>query len=302
MTMPNFLMIGAPKAGTSSIYYYLKQHPQIYMSPEKEPHFFALENQNVEFKGPGDQQRFRNAVTRLEDYQKLFESVSGEIAIGEASTTYLSSATAANRIKHYLPHAKLIAILRNPVDAAYASFLHLIRDGDETITNFAMALQAEENRFAQNWEGIWHYKRRGFYYAQIKRYFELFEKEQLRIYRYEDFKANSTRVLQDIFQFLEVDDQFTPDQSAQYNVSGMPKSSTLNQLLVKPNPLKSVVTSLLPQKTRGYLSNRLKDWNFNQYQKPQLSLAVRQSLLKEYREDILKLQDLTKLNLSEWLN
>jgi hypothetical protein len=299
--MPNFLIIGAPKAGTSSLYYYLSQHPQIYMSPVKEPHFFTYENEIINFKGPGDKERLREAVTSLEDYQKLFQSVSGEIAIGEASTTYLSSVKAPQRIKSHLPEVKLIAILRNPVDAAYASFLHQVRDGDEILTDFALALQQEEKRIRQNWEGIWHYKTRGFYYAQLKRYFELFKREQIRIYCYEDLQENSLSVLKDIFSFLQVNPNFLPNINEKYNVSAMPKFSVLNKLMVKPNYLKSTVNLLLSKEIREIIATKIKNWNYGGCQKPQISSNIREKLKREYREDILNLQDLIQKDLSLWL-
>ncbi len=300
MVLPNFLTIGAPKAGTSAIYYYLKQHPQIYMSPVKEPHFFALENHSLNFQGPGDKDRFRDAVTQLEEYEKLFANVSREVAIGEASTTYLSSETAPLRIKHYIPDVKLIAILRNPVDAAYASFLHLVRDGDEPLADFGLALEAEEKRVRQNWEGIWHYQRRGFYAEQLERYFQHFDRDRLKVYRYDDFKANPNVVLRDIFEFLEVDPGFMPDMSAKYNVSAMPKNPLLNKMMVKPNPLKSAINMALPKTMRSAIATRLKHWNF-QDKKPPLSPELRDRLHQNYREDMLKLQDLIQQDLSEWL-
>ena len=125
MIMPNFLLIGAAKAGTSSLYGYLKQHPQIYMSPIKEPRFFALEGETLNFNGPtrGINQ---TSINTLEAYSQLFQKVTTEKAIGEASTIYLSSPKAPERIKHYLPDVKLIAILRDPSERAFSSYMHLV--------------------------------------------------------------------------------------------------------------------------------------------------------------------------------
>ncbi len=243
MTMPNFLIVGAPKAGTSSIYAYLKQHPDVYMSPVKEPHFFMLDNKKAAFQGPGDSDRFKSAVHRLEDYQRLFDGVRDEVAIGEASTTYLGSHVAAAQIKRCLPNAKIIAILRHPVDAAYASFLHLARDGDELQKSFSAALQAEKERIEMNWDPIWHHTKRGFYYSQVERYYQLFGKEQVKVYLYENFKQNPQSILQDMFAFLGVDKAFVPNMSTKYNVSKMPRSVALNRLLLKPNPFKKTVSS-----------------------------------------------------------
>jgi hypothetical protein len=107
--------------------------------------------------------------------------------------------------------------------------------------------------------------------------------------------------LQDIFQFLEVDDKFIPDMSERYNVSGMPQNSTLNKLMVKPNPIKSTINQMLPKEIRRGISNRLKQWNFRGYKKPPMPPEIRQQLLREYREDILKLQELIHHDLSHWL-
>ena len=299
--LPNFLIIGAPKAGTTSLYGYLQQHPQIYMSPVKEPHFFTFEGEKINFAGPGDQERLQGAVTTIEQYRQLFDQVREEIAIGEASTTYLSSAKAVSRIRYYLPQVKIIAILRNPIDAAYASFLHLIRDGDETITDFVLALKQEEKRIQQNWDGLWHYQSRGFYYSQVKSYFDTFDRQQIKIYLYEDFQTNCDTFLQDLWQFLGVDDSFIPDMTQQLNVSAIPKNNTLNKLLMRPNGLKSAIKSLLPITIRSYLADQLKNWNYNQYQKPEMSPEIRTQLTLTYKEDILKLQELIEQDLSHWL-
>ncbi|NEO03736.1 MAG: hypothetical protein F6K50_53185 [Moorea sp. SIO3I7] len=102
MTMPNFLIIGAAKAGTTSIYRYLKQHPQIYMSPAKEPRFFAFEGENLDFRGLGDEKEADSIVTNIDDYRALFKKVNNQVAIGEASTSYLYIAKSVERIKYYI--------------------------------------------------------------------------------------------------------------------------------------------------------------------------------------------------------
>jgi len=222
MTMPNFLLMGAAKAGTTALYQYLKQHPQIYMSPVKEPHFFAYEGRKPNTQGPGD--TANDSIITLKEYLALFESVRNERAIGEASTMYLYLPQACERIRYYLPDARLIAILRHPAERAYSAFIHLVREGRETLTNFSQALQSEEERIRQNWGPLWHLTRCGFYYEQVKRYFDTFPREQIKIYLYDDFKARPTQVVQDIFRFLKVDDSFQPDMSVRVNISGIPKS------------------------------------------------------------------------------
>lgn len=294
MTMPNFLIIGAAKAGTTALYEYLKQHPQIYMSHEKEPKFFALEGEKLDFRGPHDQQNInRTAITDIGAYRKLFQGVSDEIAIGEASPLYLYSPKAHARIKHYIPDAKLIAILRNPVDRAYSGYLMHVREGWETTNDFTSALQAEEMRIRNNW-GWGHYVNVGFYYMQLKRYFDTFNPDQIKVYLYEDLNANPIGVLQDIFQFLNVDQSFVPDTTIRHNISGVPKNNFVGTLMQSVKPLNPVLKQFFPAGLRQNIKNQI-------LVKPQLPTEVRQQLIEVYREDILNLQELLHRDLSIWL-
>ncbi|PPS44230.1 sulfotransferase [Chroococcidiopsis sp. TS-821] len=295
MTMPNFLVIGAAKAGTTALYYYLKQHPQIYMSPEKEPKFFALEGDKLDFRGPGDRENIcKSAITTIEAYRQLFKGVTNEIAIGEASPLYLYSPKAAQCIKKYIPNAKLIAILRNPIERAYSGYIMHVREGRETAKNFAEALQQEETRIQNNW-GWGHYINVGFYYTQLKRYLELFDREQIRVYLYEDLKANPINLVQDIFRFLGIDDTFLPDTSLKYNVAGVPKNETIKAAIKNFNAVKPAINFLLPDKVRHYVRSKIFE------KPPALPQDIRQNLIEVYRQDVLNLQNFLQRDLSHWL-
>ncbi|MEM7591330.1 MAG: sulfotransferase [Cyanobacteria bacterium P01_A01_bin.83] len=298
--MPNFLLIGAQKSGTTALNYYLKEHPQIYMSPIKEPGFFDFEGQKPNFVGPGDQELYDHVPTNIESYSNLFQAVSDEIAIGEATTWYLYSSKAPKRIQHYIPNAKLIIILRNPVDRAYSAFSHTIRDGREPINDFAQALKEEEERINQNWEYIWHYKQMGFYYDQLKRYFDLFDRSQIKVYLYEDLKYDSIALMQDICQFLNIDKTLISGSLPRRNVSGFAKSKLLDYFLDKQNVqwIKTPFKLFLSSKMRENIVVNLKNKNRT---KPPISPAVKIYLTKIYREDILKLQELIERDLSGWL-
>lgn len=296
MIMPNFLIIGAAKAGTTSLYGYLEQHPQVYMSSIKEPRFFALEGEKLDFRGPA-QSINHTSVTTLAEYSQLFEEATAQTAIGEASTVYLSHPKAAERIKHYIPDVKLIAVLRDPAERAFSSYLHLVRDGYETLS-FAEALEAEPVRIKENWQPLWYYKERGFYYRQLQKYFKLFEPEQIQIYLYEDLAKNGTGVTQDISRFLGINDNFTPDLTRK-NVSGIPKNRFLQNLLTRKNPLKSILKPLLPESLRQSIVQNVSQRNLGA--KPTLSPQTRQNLIAIYREDILQLQDFIQRDLSSWL-
>ena len=298
MTLPNFLILGAAKTGTTSLYRYLRQHPKIYMSPAKEPRFFAFEGEILNYKGPGDAQE--TAKTDLKSYQDLFRDVTDETAIGEASTVYLWSPKAAERIQYYIPDAKLIAILRNPVERAYSNFLHLVQAEREPLSDFAQALKQEQERINNNWWHFWYYKEQGFYSVQLKRYCDRFDANQIKVYLYEDFQAEPITVVKDIFRFLEVDSDFTPNLSEKVRQSRrVPKNKALHSLLTQPNPLKAILKPLLPTKVRQRVADNLNQKNLV---KPKVSPEVCQQLIEEYREDIVALQDLIKRDLSNWLH
>jgi hypothetical protein len=292
MTMTNFLIIGAMKSGTTALYYYLEQHPQIFMSPVKEPDFFCS----------GGREGWDDAsVPRLGDYQNLFKGVTDEKAVGEASHCYLYEPQAVGRIQQYLPGANLVAILRNPVDRAYSHFLHMVRNGTEPLTDFAQALREEETGEIQH-RRMQDYVGRGRYYPQLKRYFEAFDRKQLKVYLYEDLTHAPIDTLQDAFRFLGVDDSFVPDVSLRRNVSGYPKHKTLDRLLSRPSPVKEFLKVYLPARLRWGLSRTFDDLKTrNLTGPPAIQPEVRQHLVEIYREDILQVQELIRRDLSGWL-
>lgn len=298
LTMPNFIIIGAGKSGTTSLYDYLDQHPEIYVSPTKETNFFALEGQELNFQGPNVQERDNSwTITSLNEYRRQFAGVKGEKAVGEASPLYLYSERAPERIRHHVPEAKLIAILRHPADRAYSAFTHLVRDSREE-PDFARALRREEERIRENYPWIWHYRRVGFYPEQLRRYYELFESAQIRVYLYEDLRDDVENTLRDIYSFLEVDESFVPDTSSKHNASGLPRSKLLNDLLSKQHPLKKSLKTFFPKQTRRRLRRSLSERNLKKA--PPMPPEVRLDLVEGYREDVLKLQDLIGRDLSHW--
>src|SRR5919112_1377091 len=270
MTMPNFLIIGAMKSGTTALYYYLEQHPEIYMSPVKEPNFFSSQ----------EQENAADTVTHIGSYQHLFRGASGKKAIGEASHTYLYEPGAAAEIRSYIPGAKLIATLRNPIDRAYSHFLHMVRSGTEPLDDFAQALREEKvgvhkERTFQDYIG------RGLYY---------------------ELSDAPIRTVQDAFRFLEVDDSFVPDVSLRRNVSGQPKYKTLDGLLRRQSRIKHAAKIYLPARMRWRLSKTFDDLKTrNLAEPPPVQSKVRRHLIGVYREDILKVQELIHRDLSGWL-
>jgi hypothetical protein len=269
------------------------------MTPIKETNFFAFEGEKISYpKGSISEGYLDGFKTSFESYMEQFQGVTNEIAIGEASPSYLYHAKAAARIKYYCPDVKLIAILRDPVERAYSQFLHHAREGFENCLDFSAALREEDNRILNKWWWGYFYVDGGFYYTQLQRYFEKFDSSKIKVYLYEDLRSNRYDLIKDIFQFLEVDDNFIPDTSTKYNVTGIPKNKFLHELLSKQNFLKTSVKAIMPQGLRRKLAMNLKNANLV---KPEFSLEIRKQLIEIYREDILKLQNLIQRDISSWL-
>ncbi|MBA3496733.1 MAG: sulfotransferase [Gemmatimonadales bacterium] len=298
--LPNFLLIGAAKSGTSSVFAYLGQHPDVFVSPAKEPNYFALADERVAYAGPGDSIVNQTSITNLEDYETLFRSADRATAIGEASTLYLYAAGAAAAIHRQLPGVRVIAILREPAERAYSSFLHMRRDGREVLPSFEDALREEENRIRANWEHLWHYTRLGYYHEQLQRYFGLFPREQLAVWLYDELQTDPRRVLREMFTFLGVDPSFEPDMSVKHKVAGIPRSNALHAALTQPNLAKTLAKRLLPASLRGRLYGAMMQKNIVPHRED-LRSDTRRRLQALYSVDVARLSTLLDRDLSAWL-
>ncbi len=286
MTLPNFMMIGVAKAGTTSVSRYLAQHPQIFICPIKATNFFGYEDaRDWKWSDEGDPPLLRNFPVRsMEQYEAMFAGASDEIAIGEISPQYFRCPTAASRIHERIPSVKLVASLRNPADRAFSGFLMRTRRG-EAVESFYKELTAQSSHVKE-----------GFYYRRLKRYLELFPREQIKIYLFEEFKKDPARILVDLFGFLGVDTKLSLDTSVRHNPAAVPKLRFLNLLLYNPT-LAHLARSTFPG-LKGMLKHVRQ---LNLRPAPKLPTDLRAELLKLYREDILRLQDLLDRDLSGWL-
>jgi len=299
MTWPNFLLIGAAKAGTSSVFAYLGQHPEVFVSPVKEPNYFALAGRMVAYAGPGDAIVNQASITDEHRYRALFRGGTDAKALGEASTLYLYAPGAAAAIRRDVPDARIIAILRDPAERAYSSFLHMRRDGREPVTSFEQALDLEESRISQQWEHLWHYTRLGHYHAQLQRYFALFPREQIGVWLYDDLESDPARVLREVFAFLGVDPTFEPDMSVRHKVAGTPRSKTLHAMLTRPNPAKNLAKRLLPAGVRSRVYGAVMHRNVREHRET-MRPETRRRLQTLFRPDVERLAELLKRDLSAW--
>ena len=302
MPLPNFFVIGAPKSGTTALYDCLKQHPEIYMSPVKEPHFFAFDGQPPVCVGPAGSFFRQNVVWRPLDYFALFAGVTNQRVVGEASAGYLRSPLAAQRIKQYVPDSKLVVVLRQPADRAYSDYVYRIQRDEETAGSFPEALAHEDARRTKGWADKFFYAQNGCYLTQLSAYYNLFRREQIRVYLYEDWKESPQAMLRDLFGFLQVDESFSPEVRRS-NVSLIPKNHLLHTLYMRATSFVRTRLSFLPGAARGTAVAILQGMNnrCNLVAPPAIDPEIRHQLTDWYREEIVSLQDLIGRDLSHWL-
>ena len=287
MTLPNFLVVGANRAGTTAMHSFLAEHPDIYMSGLKEPSFFALFGQRPDAT-LRDSAFFSNQMVHtLEAYEALFSEAGGHKAIGESSTAYLPHPHVPTRIKSHLPAVRVIAILRDPADRAFSNYSLYRQLGLERANTFRKSLVPppawthDPNGFGDR------YVSRGFYASAVQRYHETFGRERVRIYLYEDWTTRPRDVLKDVFRFLEIDDSFVPDVSPRLNeASRSPLLASVLHRLGPPNAKGD------PPRFVGFL---------RRLNRRQLLPADRRMLVDVYREDVIALQTLIDRDLSAWL-
>ena len=285
MTLPNFVVIGAGKAGTTSLYQYLREHPQVYMSPIKETNFLAYDPEQPGELVWGGPPRTGFAIVDLESYRALFAGVTEEIAIGEASPLYLDSLTAPGRIRDTLPDVRLIACLRQPADRAYSAYSMGPPPGQPQ-PSVREALRPDSEMVQQ-----------GFYHALLGRYFDLFDRERIEVILFDDLQARPLETMQGIYRFLGVDDRFEPDIDVRHNPSGRARSRLLHAVITS-RALRSALEPFVPERLRRAA---LRIRNHNLQPVPPLPTDLRRELTDLYREDILRLQELIQRDLSHWL-
>jgi|SRR5699024_7162410 len=297
MKKPNFFIAGVSKCGTTSLHNYMDLHPDVFMSGTKEPHYFIKDILEFPHKGPGDRQR-KNIVDSIEEYRELFQDVTHEKIVGESSADYLYYSDSAEKIKAYSPDAKIVFILRNPVDRAYSAYTHLTRDGRET-KEFEYALEKEEERKRNNYGCLWHLKSMGLYFSSLKHFMDVFGEGNIKVIISEEFKRDSHKVLNEICDFLNID-HFDEEKLnlMNYNVSGIPKNKKLFSLLRNKTVTSVVKIFVSDSEKRENLKNLLYS---RLLKKENINPATREKLIDYFYSDIKKLEELLDTSLDHWL-
>ncbi len=278
---PSFFIVGAPKCGTTSMYHYLEQHPQVFLPRQKELNFFADD-------------LFPDYISER-DYRGLFAGAGDAPAVGEASVWYLFSRNAARNIHAFDPAARIIIMLRDPVEMLYSKHSQHYFQGMEHEADFARALARDPAPGP-----LLDYYAIGRFTHQVARYLELFGPQQVHIILYQDLKTDPAAGDRETLAFLGLDTGFAPDFTV-FNANKMPRSGLLRRLSQLPPGVLQPLRRLLPFGLRRRLIGAVIGWNAQYSPRPALDAELADKLRDELAPDIRQLAALIGRDLHDWL-
>ena len=295
MVKPNFLIVGVARCGTTSIYHYLNQHPQVAMAKKKEPKYFSSINIDFPHNGVGDKSVDSVVIRDRDEYFGLFKKFDEFKAIGEASSDYLYfNKEVINNIKEELGDVKIIISIRNPIERAYSAYNNLLRDGREELS-FRDGLDKEESRIEENYDWMWAYKKGGLYYNAIKNFQDNFS--DVKIVLFNELNDNSSSVMSDIFRFLDIDKSIVVDTNTKYSHSGKAKSPIIKYISNREHrvafALRQTIMKLVPRSFLESIAKRV-------LSKDDMKDEDREYLRDYFRDDIEATSQLIGRDLSHW--
>ena len=294
---PNLFIIGAPKSGTTSLYHYLSGHPEIYMSDVKEPGYFA---RDLTAETPDNTMRYGDDEAA---YLALFAAAGDVRYAGEASVRYLYSHDAPTLIHAVQPDARILVMLRNPIETAHSLHTHMVAGGAEDIAEFEQALAAEPDRHAGRRlpptanPRLATYRDRASYGEQLPRWFKTFGRDHVHVSVFEEFVSQPAAGFRAVLEFLEVDPDYQPASFAAYNVAHGARSTRVRALLSARAP-QWLVWRLMPRligdrRTRALVQRfRQSRLHRRPIEKAPISPELREHLELEFGPDVARLSEL----------
>lgn len=290
MKLPNFVIAGFAKCGTTSLYHYLYEHPEIFLPKRKELHYFTyepiLKNKS---KGPGDSEMHAFHVKSFDDYKSFYSEADSFPAVGDISPTYANYSEGLKGMKSTLGQStKVVLILREPIDRMYSNYLHLVREGREKLS-FEDALKEEDKRFEADFSNFWRYKFTSFYYEKIKEVKDDFD--DVFILTFEDFVANRERRIKELYNFLGVDEFYLPENlNFQFNAGGVYKQNFLTKLIFHRGKFNSFLKKIIPlNSTVKILASKVT--NLWRVKTPEIDKTLERKLIEEFRPEVKKLKE-----------
>ena len=311
-SLPNLFLVGAAKAGTTSVHALLDAHPDVFMSPIKETNFFSQHDLQPElyskiYRKTLDHniQAFRDGHTDFlhiadihspKEYKSLFRGANSEAIVGECSNSYLFCPSAAPSIAEHNPDAKILIILRQPVERAWSHYLMNIKIGHHVLPSFLEEVKQDTAAHPSGWGITANYFTLGLYAAQVARFYKHFPEDQIKVLLFNDFRDQTAHVLNDLWAFLEIPPVHLNAKNFERNVSGVPRLPRLNRIL-RTSKIVRQLHRISPAKLRQLGEYLL----VNRMAVPKLSKADRIALLKMYKSDIRELESIIQRPLDYWL-
>ena len=302
---PNLFIVGQPKSGTTALHQFLGQHPEIYMSSIKEPHFFCSDF-HLESDRAYGKPRFFDFRSESA-YLQLFVKAKNVKIAGESSTNYLYSQVAAEKIHNFNPDARIIIILREPAKFIYSLHSHYVKFTEENEPDFLTALALEERRKQEQAlsprvtsPSYLYYSQRVNYCQQIKRYYDRFDGDRIKVIIFEEFKSDNNRIFREILEFLAVDPNFTPEYAA-VNVNKEVKFKAINNLVNSPLA-KTISKNLVSQEFNEFVrDNIVEKFLWHQAPKTQIPENIKLKLMQQYKSEVIKTSELLGIDLvTKW--
>ncbi|HET9672378.1 MAG TPA: sulfotransferase [Actinomycetota bacterium] len=290
--LPTFVIIGAAKAGTTALYWYLAEHPQVFMSPMKETNFFAF---GLDERGDplyGDPELHRFPIRSLAEYRALFVDADDALAIGEASPVYLECPDAASRIHEHLPEARIVCILREPVDRAYSDYQMYLRSrgrqlvAERDLTPAAAWAQPDS-----------HWMRIGRYHQALRRYYDRFPAERIEVLLFDDLRRDAPATVAAVYRAIGVDPAFVPRFDVPHNVGGVPSNMALERVLTS-STIRRILEPVVPRRAAD-LARRLRTRNLTKA--PPLPPEMRERMSRSFADDVRATSELIGRDLGPWL-
>ena len=302
-TLIDFAVVGVVKGGTTSLYHYLNQHPEVFLPPIKETnHFAAADIKKEDFlptyaqdvaidldayvKGSMNKQVHIAHVDDPAHYNALFRDVKNERAVGEISNSYMICPSSARAIHQHNPRTKIIVILRNPIRRAWSQYLMNLREAKTTRADFIEELKSDSEADKQGWGVSHQYLNLGMYYEQWKRYVVLFGSDRVLPVFYEEYRDNPQKTLSQIAKFLGVDETYQFNFDVKSNAASMPRNAALNKALVSSGLVKRIKDAT-PKNLRKYFAKAL----YSDKNVPKLSSEHSEWLRRYYAEDVNRMRE-----------
>jgi len=293
--LPNFFIVGAPRCGTTALYSYLRQHPDVFLPEYKEPHYF-----NTDMSSGG-------AIRSHADYLNLFADANGKKCIGEASVYYLSSMVAPQAIKNFSPTAKIIIMLRNPVEVMYALHAHHLAAWNEDEWDFEKALSLEEDRKqgrrlprGNKDPHKLFYRQTVSFACQVRNYREEFGKQNVHVIIYDDFKRDTADAFRRTCSFLGVNPDIAMDFPVIWSNPSFRSTAIAKFVQHPPGLLRGFGRLVLPRMIRSRVVDSL--WRLNSVRtpRPPMPIEVKRRLTAELASEVRELSVLLDRDLSVW--